>query len=173
MSVNLSPVGGAGAQFCDNNGNPLSGGKLYTYAAGTTTPAATYTSAAGSVFHTNPIVLNAGGRVPDSGEIWLDGDTAYKFILKTSADTLIATWDDIWGIGAAGGTAIHVPTIYTSTGDGSNTTFSLSSTPISKSTTSVHINGVYQEKSTYSLSGASIVFSEAPPATSSIEVVYA
>ena len=31
MSVFLSPVGGAGAQFFDNNGNPLSGGKLYTY----------------------------------------------------------------------------------------------------------------------------------------------
>ena len=98
MSVNLSPVGGAGAQFCDNNGNPLNGGKLYTYSAGTTTPAATYTSAAGSVFHTNPIVLNAGGRVPDSGEIWLSDNISYKFVLKTSADVLIATWDNINGI---------------------------------------------------------------------------
>lgn len=98
MSVNLSPVGGAGAQFCDNNGNPLNGGKLYTYSAGTTTPAATYTSAAGSVFHPNPIILNAGGRVPDSGEIWLSDNISYKFVLKTSADVLIATWDNINGI---------------------------------------------------------------------------
>lgn len=98
MAVFLSPVGGAGAQFCDNNGNPLNGGKLYTYLAGTTTPAATYTSSAGATFHPNPIILNAGGRVPDSGEIWLTDSVSYKFVLKTSADVLIATWDNITGI---------------------------------------------------------------------------
>lgn len=98
MAVFLSPVGGAGAQFCDNNGNPLNGGKLYTYLAGTTTPAATYTSSAGATFHPNPIILNAGGRVPDSGEIWLADSVIYKFVLKTSADVLIATWDQITGI---------------------------------------------------------------------------
>ena len=66
MAVSLSPIGGAGAQFFDNNGNPLSGGKLYTYAAGTTTPQATYASAAGSTLNTNPIILDAAGRVPGS-----------------------------------------------------------------------------------------------------------
>ena len=45
MAVNLSPVGGVAAQFFDNSGNVLTGGKLYTYAAGTTTPAATTTPA--------------------------------------------------------------------------------------------------------------------------------
>ena len=47
MAVNLSPIGGACWQFFDNNGAPLTGGKLYTYAAGTTTPQATYTSISG------------------------------------------------------------------------------------------------------------------------------
>ena len=98
MSVFLSPVGGAGAQFFDNNGNPLTGGKLYTYAAGTTTPQATYTSAAGSVFHTNPIVLDAAGRVPGSSEIWLADNQIYKFVLKDSNDVLLATWDQITGV---------------------------------------------------------------------------
>jgi hypothetical protein len=98
MSVFLSPVGGAGAQFFDNNGNPLSGGKLYTYAAGTTTPQATYTSSAGATFHANPIILDAGGRVPDGGEIWLADSQIYKFVLKTSADVLLATWDNITGV---------------------------------------------------------------------------
>ena len=36
--VNFSPFAGAGAQFFDNNGVPLAGGLLYTYASGTTTP---------------------------------------------------------------------------------------------------------------------------------------
>jgi len=98
MTVFLSPVGGAGAQFFDNNGNPLSGGKLYTYSAGTTTPHATYTSSSGAAFHTNPIVLDSAGRVPGSSEIWLSDGQVYKFVLKTSADVLLATWDQIGGI---------------------------------------------------------------------------
>lgn len=98
MSVFLSPVGGAGAQFFDNNGNPLTGGKLYTYAAGTTTPQATYTSAAGATFHTNPIILDAAGRVPGSSEIWLADSQIYKFVLKDSNDVLLATWDQITGV---------------------------------------------------------------------------
>ena len=70
MTVNLSALAGAGQQFFDNNGNPLSGGKLYTYAAGTTTPKTTYTSITGLTAHTNPIVLDSAGRVA-TGEIWL------------------------------------------------------------------------------------------------------
>ena len=98
MSVFLSPVGGAGAQFFDNNGSPLSGGKLYTYAAGTTTPQATYTSSAGATLHTNPIILDSAGRVPGSSEIWLADSGIYKFVLKTSTDVLLATWDQITGV---------------------------------------------------------------------------
>ena len=47
MAVNLSPYGGVGAQFLDNSGNVLTGGKIFTYAGGTTTPQATYTSSNG------------------------------------------------------------------------------------------------------------------------------
>jgi hypothetical protein len=95
MAVNLSPVGGAAAQFFTNTGAVLTGGKLYTYAAGTTTPATTYTTSAGNVAHTNPIVLDAAGRVSGSGEIWLTIGTAYKFVLKDSNDVLIGTYDNI------------------------------------------------------------------------------
>ena len=63
-SVNLSAFGGAGWQFFDNNGVPLSGGLIYSYAAGTTTPQETYTTSLGNIAHTNPIVLNSAGRIP-------------------------------------------------------------------------------------------------------------
>jgi hypothetical protein len=96
MAVALSPIGGAGAQFFDNNGNPLSGGKLYTYEAGTTTPAATFTSLAGTTAHTNPIILDSAGRVP-GGEIWLTLPDFYKFVLRTSTEVLLGTWDNIQG----------------------------------------------------------------------------
>lgn len=95
MAVFLSLLGGVGAQFFDNNGNPLSGGKLYSYDAGTTTPRVTYTSVSGSTPHSNPIILDSAGRVPSGGEIWVTVDTAYKFVLTTSTDVLIATWDNI------------------------------------------------------------------------------
>jgi hypothetical protein len=97
MIVQLSMLAGAGAQFFDNNGSPLSGGKLYTYLAGTTTNAATYTTNAGNVAHANPIILDSAGRVPSGGEIWLTDATSYKFVVKTSNDTTIATYDNITG----------------------------------------------------------------------------
>jgi hypothetical protein len=97
MAVNLSPVGGVAAQFFTNNGVPLAGGKIFTYAAGTTTNQTTYTSSSGGTAHTNPIILDSAGRVP-GGEIWLTDNLQYKFLLKTSADVLISTYDNIAGI---------------------------------------------------------------------------
>lgn len=71
------------AYFTDDNGDPLAGGLLYTYDAGTTTPKATYTTAAGDVAQTNPVVLDAYGRAV----LFLDG--AYKFVLKDSEGNAI------------------------------------------------------------------------------------
>ena len=98
MAFNLSPLGGAGWQFFDNSGVPLAGGLLYSYEAGTTTPAATYTTSAGNIAHTNPIVLDAAGRPPQ--EIWL-ANQLYKLVLKTSAGVLLWTMDNIAGLPAA------------------------------------------------------------------------
>ena len=92
-SYTLSALAGAGAQFFDNNGNVLSGGKVYTYAAGTTTPAATYTNNLGSAANSNPIILDSAGRPPQ--EIWFPIGTTFKFVIKTSTDTLIGTYDNI------------------------------------------------------------------------------
>ena len=97
MSVTPSPIGGFAAQFFDNNGVILSGGKIYTYAAGTTTPQATYTSAAGVTPHANPIILDSAGRVP-GGEIWLTDGLVYKFVIDTSTGILIGSYDNITGV---------------------------------------------------------------------------
>jgi hypothetical protein len=96
MTVYISALGGAGAQFFDSNGDPLSGGLLYTYAAGTTTPQTTYTSDTGLTTNANPIVLNSAGRTPEG--VWLTQGAAYKFVLKTSLGVEIWTFDDIVGV---------------------------------------------------------------------------
>jgi hypothetical protein len=97
MAVNLSMLAGAGAQFFTDSGVILSGGLVYTYAAGTTTPQTTYTTSAGNVAHTNPIVLNSAGRVASGGEIWLTDAVSYKFVLQTSTAVTIATYDNVTG----------------------------------------------------------------------------
>ena len=94
MPISLSLFAGAGAQFFDNSGGMLSGGLIYTYAAGTTTPEATYTSNTGASALPNPIVLDASGRIP-TGQIWLSYGVGYKFTVKTSTGTLIGTYDNI------------------------------------------------------------------------------
>jgi hypothetical protein len=97
MSVTPSPIGGFAAQFFDNNGVILSGGKIYTYAAGTTTPQTSYTSASGVTPHSNPIILDSAGRVP-GGEIWLTDGLVYKFVIETATAILIGTYDNITGV---------------------------------------------------------------------------
>lgn len=69
-------------QFFDNNGNPLVGGKLFTYAAGTTTKIATKVSASGAD-NANPIILDYRGECG----IWIQPNVAYKFVLAPSTDT--------------------------------------------------------------------------------------
>lgn len=99
MTVNISPAGGVAAQFFTDDGVPLAGGKLYSYAAGTTTPQTTYTESNGATARSNPIILNSAGRVGDGGEIWLTNNLAYKFLLRDSTEVLIATYDNVSGIG--------------------------------------------------------------------------
>lgn len=58
----------------------------------------------------------------------------------------------------------------TFTGTGSQTVFTLSSAPGSKNNCQIFIDGVYQEKASFSISGTTLTFTEAPPNNSSIEV---
>lgn len=82
----------------DSNGDPLVGGKLYSYLAGTTTPAATYTDESGSTPNTNPVILDADGRA----DVWLSSSTTYKLVLKDSSDVTIWTVDDVSAAGTGG-----------------------------------------------------------------------
>jgi hypothetical protein len=143
MAVNLSPYGGVGAQFLDNAGNVLTGGKIETYAAGTTTPQATYTSSNGGTPHSNPIILDASGRVP-GGEIWLTDGLSYKFILRDANDVLIATYDNVTGINSNFVAFTNQQEIQTATAG--QTVFNLTTTSYQPATNSlsVFVDGVNQ-----------------------------
>lgn len=89
MTTQLSQL--AVQRFVDNNGNALAGGQLYTYQAGTSTPAATYTDSTGVTPNTNPVILNARGEA----NVWVSPSQAYKFVLYDSLNNLIWSVDNI------------------------------------------------------------------------------
>lgn len=106
-TVASTPTIGIAYQSFTNSGVPNGGGKIYTYLAGTTTPAATYTTSAGSTPNANPIVLDASGRPPS--EVWQDIALGpYRFDIKDSSDSLIKTYDNV----AAGGGGIDAANVY-------------------------------------------------------------
>ena len=115
MAVTLSPIGN-GFQFFSVGGLPLSGGLLYTYTAGTSTPLTSYTDSAGLIANTNPIVLDAGGRPP--AEIWLTTGSAYKFVLTDSLSTPIGpALDNITGIANLNNATLTGNTVIGTTGN--------------------------------------------------------
>lgn len=93
MSVgNLAPVL---RQFLtDANGDPLAGGKVYAYQAGTTTPQNTYTDSTLGTPNANPVVLDSAGSAP----IWLDPALSYKFVVKDSGGVTQYTTDNVAGL---------------------------------------------------------------------------
>lgn len=84
------------AQFLDASGAPLVGGKVYTYAAGTTTPLATYTTALGTSANTNPVILDARGEA----DIWYTPGVSYKIVLADASGSIIWTVDNVAMLGS-------------------------------------------------------------------------
>ena len=92
MTAYLSPV--FDTQFFDGS-TVAAGYKLYTYDSGTTTPKAVYSDQAGATPHTNPITLDANGRV--TGQMWL-GSGEYTFVLNTAGGATVKTWNDVGAV---------------------------------------------------------------------------
>jgi hypothetical protein len=82
---------------------PLSGGKVYTYLPGTTTPVTTYQDAAGATPNTNPIILDSNGECV----IYYDG--YLKLVMTDASDVLVWTAETASSStgGASSGTATY------------------------------------------------------------------
>lgn len=77
------------AGLMDLNGDPINGGKVETYEAGTSTPKNTWTDYDKSTVAANPIILDSAGRSLRFGE------GLYKFIVKDASDAVLYTWDNL------------------------------------------------------------------------------
>lgn len=105
----LSP--NAKQQFFTSAGLLAAGYKLYTYAAGTTTPQATYSNRAGSVANANPIILDARGEAT----VYLTPGVVYDYVLKSDADVTEWTRE---GVSAAYSDAVLFADDFGLVGDG-------------------------------------------------------
>lgn len=147
--------------------------KLYNTSS---TPIATYTinlpiaSYNGQTIHiasnalVSSLTVNPGsGQTLASFPIEIKANTSFLLTFNDTNDT----WYWNGSIPSAGND------IYTEsfTGNGSDTIFTLTNIPVGEDYTNVYVNGVYQEKSTYTLGGTTLTFSVAPPSGTSIEVV--
>lgn len=95
MAILFSPT--LNEQQFDANGDPLAGGFIYTYLAGTTTPVTTYKTSTGTA-HSNPIALDSAGYYPTGTQLWLDSGKTYKFVVQNSLGSTIRTYDNIVAI---------------------------------------------------------------------------
>lgn len=77
------------AGLSDSSGTPLSGGKIYTYTAGTLSNKTTWQDIAKATPHANPIVLDANGKA----QVYADGN--YKFVITDSNDVTLYTHDNL------------------------------------------------------------------------------
>ena len=81
----------------DTLGNPLVGGQLFTYVAGTVTPISTYKDAALTIANTNPIILDGAGRAT----VFLTPGLSYKFVQQDALGVIVWTQDGVIAGGAA------------------------------------------------------------------------
>lgn len=110
-------------QFFANDGSFLVGGKLYTYAAGTTTPLATYTTSTGLIANTNPIILDSRGEA----SVWLTS-SKYKFVLKNANDVEIWSQDQLQGYANADGSNAYGTWPISITGNAATATLATTAT---------------------------------------------
>jgi hypothetical protein len=144
MSANvfLSPILVA-AQIFTNAGVVASNAQIFSFLAGTTTPANTFTTSTGDTPNPNPILTDSTGRQPN--EIWLTANTAYKFILEDSANNILGEWDNISGVNDTGGQTQNITAgNYLQLTNAQVLNFAIPPTPAETNANTAIINAFYQ-----------------------------
>jgi len=145
--------------FTDIDGQPLENGYIWIGTANLnpqTNPINVYWDAALTISAAQPI-RTLGGYPSNSGtpaRIYVNADYSIR-VMNRNGSTIYSSLNDNAFSGSAASNA---------TGNGTQTIFPVSSVP-----SAIYINGVYQNKNTYTVSGGNVTFSQAPPLTSVIE----
>ena len=111
--------------------------------------------------------------VARSGSDTINGATSYSIATQYNSATFVADYETNQWFAASSGLGTSNVAVDVFSGNNSTVAFTLSGDPGSKNNTLVEVSGVYQQKSTYTVSGTTLTFSTAPPTgTSNIEVVW-
>jgi len=147
--------------FTDIDGQPLENGYIWIGTVNLnpqTNPINVYWDAALTISATQPI-RTLGGYPSNSGtpaRLYVNADYSIR-VMNRNGSTIYSSLND---------NAFSGSSASNDTGDGTQTIFAVSSVP-----SAIYINGVYQNKNTYTIAGGNVTFSEAPPDTSVIEFV--
>ena len=158
--------------FTDKSGDPLDNGYLYFGEANKnpeTNPIQVYYDSAFTQPAAQPLRTSNGYVMRNGSPALIYADSQFSVTIRDKNNALVIYSPVGYGVDPASisGTVVYDDFI----GDGSTVIFTLSASPSTKNATNVYIDGVYQSKENYSISGSTLTFSTAPPLNSEIEVV--
>ena len=103
----VSPTPWIPARYFDDNGDPLNGGKLFAFLAGTSTPADTYNDPGGTVLNPHPVIMDDAGYA----NIYLVRAITYKLRLTDANDVQLFEVDQVTLPGSGGAFTAPVLTL--------------------------------------------------------------
>jgi polygalacturonase len=168
----LTQVTGPYPIFTDLDGTPLDDGYLYIGAINDdpeTNPIQVFFDANLTIPATQPIRTSNGYAYRNGTPALLYTGGEFSITIRNKRNEFVLYSPVGYGFDPAAVSASVVKNDFT--GDGVTVAFVLSASPSTVLATNIFINGVYQEKDSYTLSGNTITFSIAPPLSSSIEIL--
>jgi hypothetical protein len=158
--------------FTDKNGDPLDNGYLYFGVVNLnpeTNPIQVYYDSAFTQPVAQPIRTSNGYVMRNGAPALIYAGSQFSVTVRDKNSDLVI-YSPV-GYGVDPGSIAGVVVVQDQTGDGVTTAFGMGASPSSENATNVFIDGVYQSKTGYSISGSTLTFSEAPPLYSAIEIV--
>jgi hypothetical protein len=158
--------------FTDKSGDPLDNGYLYFGEVNKnpeTNPIQVYYDSAFTQPAAQPLRTSNGYVMRNGSPALIYAGSQFSVTIRDKNNALVIYSPVGYGVDPASiSGSINVQDY---TGDGTTTTYGMGASPSTINATNVYIDGVYQEKDTYTISGTSLTFSEAPPLNAGIEIV--